>query len=109
MVALTFAARYAERVERLNELGFDLGEISLLTDSPGSTVRVKPMVVDAGHHARRLLRLTGVDAEENQARRLLNAVDEFIARKSSGQSVSEERLAHDWLVSEFEPVIASTT
>ena len=38
-------------------------------------MRIQPKVVDAGHHSRRLLRLTGLDAEENQARRLLNDLD----------------------------------
>ncbi|MEY4312985.1 MAG: hypothetical protein RLZZ319_494 [Actinomycetota bacterium] len=99
--------RIAERVERLNELGFDLGEISLQTDLPGSAVRIKPKVVDAGHHARRLIRLTGIDAEENQARRLLNAMDEFIARKAAGKPFDESRLAHEWLTAEFEPIIES--
>ena len=99
--------RIAERVERLNALGFDLGEISLKTDLPGSEVRIKPKVVDAGHHARRLMRLTGIDAEENQARRLLNAMDEYIARKSAGKSFDESRLAHEWLTTEFEPIIES--
>ena len=31
------------------------------TDADGSTVRIQPKVVDAGHHSRRLLRLTGLD------------------------------------------------
>lgn len=97
--------KIAERVEHLNELGFDIEEISLKTDLPGSTVRVRPKVVDAGHHSRRLIRLTGIDAEENQARRLLNALDEYAARK--GTSDDEDRAAHDWLTNEFEPVIES--
>ena len=97
--------KIAERVEHLNELGFDIEEISLKTDLPGSAVRVRPKVVDAGHHSRRLIRLTGIDAEENQARRLLNALDEFAARK--GTSDDEDRAAHDWLTNEFEPVIES--
>lgn len=95
----------SERIERLNEMGFDIEEISLRTDTDDSTVRVRPKVVDAGHHARRLLRLTGIDAEENQARRLLNAIDEFAARKSNGSAINEERLAHEWLLTEFEPTV----
>ena len=95
--------KIAERIERLNEMGFDIEEISLKTDLPGSAVRVRPKVVDAGHHSRRLIRLTGIDAEENQARRLLNALDEFAARRS--QSFNEDRAAHEWLITEFEPVI----
>lgn len=97
--------RIAERVERLNALGFDLAEISLSTESPGNTVRIRPKVVDAGHHARRLLRLTGIDAEENQARRLLNSLDEYCARRSSGKAVDEALLAHEWLTRVFEPVV----
>jgi hypothetical protein len=64
--------RIARRVDRLNELGFDIEELAIKTDSTGTTVRIQPKVVDAGHHARRLIRLTGLDVEENQARRLLN-------------------------------------
>ena len=95
--------KIAERIERLNEMGFDIEEISLKTDLPGSAVRVRPKVVDAGHHSRRLIRLTGIDAEENQARRLLNSLDEFTARKS--HSDDEAQAAHEWLITEFEPVI----
>jgi hypothetical protein len=99
--------RIAERIEHLNEMGFDIEEIALRTDTNNSTVRVRPKVVDSGHHARRLIRLTGIDAEENQARRLLNAIDEFAARKSEGKPVDEDRMAHDWLITEFEPTIES--
>jgi len=98
--------RIAQRVERLNDLGFDVEELSIRTDGGGSTVRIQPKVVDAGHHSRRLLRLTGLDAGENQARRLLNDLDAY---RSSGDRVGqdEEMVAHDWLVHVFEPVIRS--
>lgn len=99
--------KIAERVERLNALGFDLGEISLSTDLPGTAVKVRPKVVDAGHHTRRLIRLTGIDAEENQARRLLNALDEYSARSQKDDQWDEGRAAHEWLVSEYEPTIDS--
>lgn len=93
-----------DRVRRLNELGFDIGEMSIET-SPGSTsVSIQPKVVDAGHHQRRLLRLTGLDVEENQARRLLNDMDEFRARVSRLGS-DEEMVAHEWLTRVFEPVV----
>jgi hypothetical protein len=61
-------------------------------------------VVDAGHHARRLLLLTGLDVEENQARRLLNDIDQY--RLSHARvGADEEVLAHEWLSDIFEPVI----
>lgn len=100
--------RVTDRIQRLNELGFDIEEISLTTEAGTNRVRVKPKVVDAGHHARRLMRLTGVDAEENQARRLLNDVDQFIAKRGNGTSPEhEDRLAHEWLVTVFEPIVGS--
>jgi hypothetical protein len=65
------------RIERLNDLGFDIDELDIVTDWDGCTARIQPKVVDAGHHNRRLQGLTGLDVEENQARRLLNDLDAF--------------------------------
>jgi hypothetical protein len=96
--------RIRERVERLNNLGFDIDELAIKTDNTGTTVRIQPKVVDAGHHQRRLLRLTGLDAEENQARRLLNDLDSYRAAYGDPE-VDEEMLAHEWLVRVFEPVV----
>ena len=56
------------RIRRLNDLGFDVAEMQIAHSSNGDTVTFVPKVVDAGHHQRQLLRLTGLDAEENQAR-----------------------------------------
>jgi hypothetical protein len=98
--------RINQRVERLNDLGFDIEELSIRTDETGTQVRLQPKVVDAGHHQRRLLRLTGLDAGENQARRLLNDLDSFVAT-SGRPSSDEEELAHEWAARVFEPVIRS--
>lgn len=96
--------RIRERVERLNNLGFDIDELAIKTDDTGTTVRIQPKVVDAGHHQRRLLRMTGLDAEENQARRLLNDLDSYRAAYGD-PDVDEEMIAHEWLVRVFEPVV----
>ena len=96
--------RIERRVRRLNALGFEVAELDITTDIDGSTVRIQPKVVDAGHHARRLMRLTGLDTEENQARRLLNDLDTFRARTGQ-QNVDEAVVAHQWLTECFEPVI----
>jgi hypothetical protein len=92
------------RIERLNELGFDIDEMTIKTDENGALVKIQPKVVDAGHHARRLIRLTGLDVEENQARRLLNDLDEY-RRDHARPGADEEVLAHEWLSNVFEPVI----
>ena len=96
--------RLTERVQRLNDLGFDIDEMSIQTTADGTKVSIQPKVVDAGHHQRRLIRLTGLDVEENQARRLLNDLDEFRARISRLGS-DEEMVAHEWLTRVFEPVV----
>ncbi|WP_213817120.1 DUF4032 domain-containing protein [Glaciihabitans sp. dw_435] len=96
--------RINQRVERLNNLGFDIEELAIKTDDTGTQVRIQPKVVDAGHHQRRLLRLTGLDAQENQARRLLNDLDSYTAAFDK-QSLDEEMVAHEWLARVFEPVI----
>lgn len=93
-----------KRVQRLNELGFDIEELSIKTDAEGTKVKIQPKVVDSGHHARRLLRLTGLDTEENQARRLLNDLDAYSATVSL-LGLDEEVVAHLWLTRVFEPVI----
>lgn len=93
-------------MNRLNDLGFDIEELAIKTDEAGSTVRIQPKVVDAGHHQRRLLRLTGLDAQENQARRLLNDLDSYTATYDK-QDLDEEMVAHEWLAQVFEPVIRS--
>jgi hypothetical protein len=95
--------RVDERIRRLNELGFDVGELAISTDIGGATIQIQPKVVDAGHHSRRLLRLTGLDVEENQARRLLNDLDAFRASECN-QSEDEEIAAHDWISRIYEPV-----
>ena len=96
--------RVAARIEHLNELGFDVGELAITTDVDGTTVSIQPKVVDAGHHSRRLLRLTGLDVQEGQARRLLNDLDSYRAA-TDRQGEDEEFVAHDWLTNVFEPAV----
>ena len=99
--------RISQRVSRLNELGFDIENMSISTDSAGSFLRIQPKVVDAGHHTRRLLRLTGIDAGENQARRLLNDLDSYRAIHFPGDNVDEEMAAHQWLSEVYDPIICA--
>ncbi|WP_082093405.1 DUF4032 domain-containing protein [Demequina sediminicola] len=93
----------AERVKALNELGFDVAELDMTQTSDGSELSIHPKVVDAGHHSRRLLRLTGLDVQENQARRLLNDLDEF--RAVTFPDEEETLAAHEWLARNFEPTV----
>ncbi|GGK92105.1 DUF4032 domain-containing protein [Streptomyces flaveus] len=98
------------RVRRLNELGFDVAEMQIAHSSNGDSVTFVPKVVDAGHHQRQLLRLTGLDTEENQARRLLNDLESWMATQEDyapGDPLAArpEVLAHRWVREVFRPTV----
>ncbi|HET6698202.1 MAG TPA: DUF4032 domain-containing protein [Nocardioidaceae bacterium] len=95
--------RIERRIDRLNDLGFDVDELDIVTDWDGATVRLQPRVVEAGHHARELQRLTGLDVEDNQARRLLHDIASYAAHLGASD---EDRsiVAHRWLNRIYEPV-----
>lgn len=97
------------RVQRMNELGFDVSEL-VLEDAPGGyRLRFETSVVEADHHRRRLQTLTGLDVHEGQARRLLNDIRQFKADQEhrAGTSMSEARAAMRWLVEVFEPATSA--
>ncbi|MFB8265654.1 DUF4032 domain-containing protein [Streptomyces sp. NPDC055955] len=98
------------RIRRLNDLGFDVAEMQISHADQGDTVTFVPKVVDAGHHQRQLLRLTGMDAEENQARRLLNDLESWMATQDDyapGDPLGAraEVLAHRWVRDVFRPTV----
>ena len=97
--------RIERRIEELNELGFDVDELDIVTDLGGASVRIQPQVVEAGHHARRLSGLTGLDVEEPQARRLLNDMAAFAAAHDL-QGEDQMIVAHRWLTEVYEPLLA---
>ncbi len=101
--------RLEERLRRLNELGFDVEEIELVASEEGYRLRLEPSVVEPGHHRRRLLRLTGLVAQENQARRLLNDIASYrVALEQQGNRfASEAAAAGRWLAEIFEPAVAA--
>ena len=95
--------RIEQRIEQLNALGFDVDELDIVTDIGGASVRIQPKVVEAGHHARRLQGLTGLDVEEAQARRLLNDFDAYAASRGM-QAEDPMVVAHSWLTNIYEPL-----
>ena len=96
--------RLEERIERLNELGFDVDELDIVTDLDGDEVVIRPRVVELGHHQRELRDLTGMSVEDNQARRLLNDLAAYTATTELGR---EDRtlVAARWMTEYYEPVV----
>ncbi|WP_372733882.1 DUF4032 domain-containing protein [Nocardioides sp.] len=97
--------RIEQRIERLNDLGFDVEELDIVTDFDGDRIRIQPRVVELGHHQRELQALTGLHVEDLQARRLLNDLASFTAHFDLG---AEDRamVAHRWLTEIYEPLQA---
>jgi hypothetical protein len=97
--------RIEQRVERLNELGFDVDELDIVTDWDGHQIRIQPKVVEEGHHRRELQGLTGHNVEDAQAQRLLNDIASFTAHHDLGRE-DRSLVANRWLTQVYEPVIA---
>ena len=97
--------RIEQRIERLNDLGFDVEELDIVTDFDGDSVRIQPRVVELGHHCRELQGLTGMNVEDAQARRMLNDIAAYTAANDLGR---EDRalVANRWLTDVYEPLMA---
>jgi hypothetical protein len=101
--------RVDSRIKRLNQLGFDVEELDIQTIEGGHKIRLRVQVVEPGHHRRRLELLTGLDVQENQARRMLNDLDHFRAWQSGleGRSIPEREAAKRWLEEVYQPTLAA--
>ncbi len=101
--------RIGERVRRLNELGFDIDEIELVEAGEGSRLRLTTRVAEPGHHRRMLFARTGLDVQENQARRLLADIASFrgYLEQSTHRSVPEAVAANQWLEEIYGPIMSS--
>ena len=97
--------RIEQRIERLNDLGFDVDELDIITDFDGDELRIQPKVVELGHHRRELQALTGLNAEDAQARRLLNDIASFTANFDLGRE-DRSLVANRWLTQVYEPIMA---
>jgi Domain of unknown function (DUF4032)/Lipopolysaccharide kinase (Kdo/WaaP) family len=101
--------RIQERLERLHELGFDTEELELVADGNAFRLRVSPRVVESGYHQRRLLSLTGLDVQENQARRLLDDLRGFReeVERAEGGRLPDPVVSFRWLAEIYEPALAA--
>ncbi|MGP8000563.1 MAG: DUF4032 domain-containing protein [Streptosporangiaceae bacterium] len=101
--------RIAHRLRRLNELGFDVDEVELISTPDGNRLRLRTKVAESGYHSRQLFLRTGLTAEENQARRLLNDIASYRAHleQQRGHPVPEMVAASEWLADSYDPVIAA--
>ncbi len=101
--------RIEERLQRLNGLGFDVDEVEVVALGGEYRLRLQPRVVEPGHHVRTLKTLTGLEVQENQARRLLGDLARYRTEleASTGGPVSELVAALRWLAEVFEHTLAA--
>ena len=101
--------RIDRRIRHLQSLGFDVEELELRTTDEGRKLRITPRLVEEGHHARELRRRTGLEVQENQARRLLSDIANFGARLAhrEGRAIPAAVAAARWLAEVYEPIVAA--
>ena len=95
----------AERVAKINELGFDVGEMEISNRGDVRHVRIEPAVFSTGFNRRKLQALTGLDVQDRQAQRLLGEMEVYRAVRYGGK-LPLEAVAHRWMVKEYEPVVS---
>jgi hypothetical protein len=99
--------RIQERIRALNELGFSVGEVQLTETGDGEQLRLRVMVSDRNFHHDQLQTLTGIDAQERQARQMMNEIQELKATlsKQHNRSASLSATALYWFEHNYQPVV----
>ena len=100
-------SRVADRLQRLGDLGFDVGEVELETSPERTRLRVETRVAEPGQHRSELFRLTGLEVQEKQARRLLDDLRSFWTdlEQSTGRPMGRTVAGHRWLAEVYQPVV----
>ena len=99
--------RVHERIRRLNAMGFSVKEVELPGMSEGGKLRLRIFVTDRYFHREQLLELTGLEAEEMQARTIVNEIQEIKATLSRdrNQNIPLNVAAFYWYEHIYQPVM----
>jgi len=93
-----------ERIRALNAMGYSVGGVDFYHSEHGEAVHLRVVVTDRNFHRDQLLNLTGLSAEEKQARLMMNEIHEL----QTWLSISKTPLsvaAYHWLVNSYQPVV----
>ncbi len=100
-----------QRIRRLNDMGFHVDEVEVepIAGTTQGLMRLRTSVTEQGHHSRKLTDLTGIRAQQNQARLLLNDLASFRSSVEAleGRTLPTSVAAYRWLSEVFEPAIDS--
>lgn len=99
--------RVRQQVERLNDLGFEVGDIELLpyAEGPGRRLKLSVSVGGRTFHSTRLHDLTGIEASEAQARQILSDLQYYEAVCDRTSATGKAVRAIRWRVDVFEPLL----
>ena len=100
--------RIDQRLRRINELGYDVEELELIGEDGAQRLKLRTAVVEPGRYRRQLRQLTGLDVQDNQARRLLNDMSAYRAwiERRDARTYPEQVAAYKWLDEVFEPTVS---
>jgi len=95
-----------ERIRALNDLGFSVGDIEMEATGEGDQVKLHIVVTDRNFHRTQLFDLTGIEAEELQAQKMMNEIQELRAFRSheTNRHISLEEAASLWVENIYHPV-----
>ena len=99
--------RIHEQIQVINSLGFSIGEVILEPVESGDKISFQVGVRDRNFHRDQLLGLTGVEAEEGQARTMMNEIQEQKASLSHAlnRSTPVSLAAYNWLHDLYLPTL----
>jgi hypothetical protein len=100
--------RLQERIRALNTLGFSVGGVDIFRSERGEEARLRVVVTDRNFHRDQLVNLTGLEAEEKQALRMMNEIQEMRASLSqvNNRNIPLSAAAYHWLVNIYQPIVA---
>jgi hypothetical protein len=98
--------RIYERIRALNVLGFSVGDIKLAATQNGDQLRLRVAIADRNFYHDQLYNLTGLEAEEMQARKMMNEIHELkaVLSRENNRSVSLSVAAYHWLEKVYQPM-----
>jgi hypothetical protein len=100
--------RIQERIRAMNDLGFSVGEVELAGAEGGSQLHLRVVVTDRNFHRNQLFGLTGLEAEDKQAVKMMNEIQELKATLSQADNRSTPLsvAAYHWMEHIYRPTIA---
>src|SRR5690606_39519446 len=105
MIARGESYRIRERLQQLNDLGFDVDDVRIGPGPDGNLVEIRTVVGGRTFPIDRLAELTGIRACENQARAILGDLHWYLAREGAVTDRERRVAVVEWLTEWFEPTL----